>query len=173
MLQNMMRRISLSIAMLVLLLSGPSCAGEDPAAGLVAAALERMAASPGKNDRFVILEDGSGEKFVQFAMEEDRFHVEVPTQILDANERPRASALFASIGIAAPNLIETESPEGAFRMHAYQLVRADAASAAALALRIHHEVFRIEPAKLRIVESGFTSESEPAVTPLLTGHDQR
>lgn len=150
--------------LLVLSLCLASC-GADPGAAFgkgcdpdVEAALSRLIERPADEWAFVIVEHAASEKFVQFATESGALFTDLPLVALAPDERERARALFAELGVPAPITAGAPTPGSGepYEVSTFQKrFGTDTKAACRFADRVLREVYLLpEEAPVSIIEDG-------------------
>jgi len=136
-----MRVLTAFLFMLVLMAgsTGASAQGTD-----IKGALERLVAHPERQSRFVVIDHLATGKFVQFDFTNNQILIDLPVTALTADELERARSLFASSGVASPNVITDQHAETGeeWAITTYQLgFGSDSAGATDFANRVMREVY--------------------------------
>lgn len=128
----------------------------DPKVTNTQHALDRLIAHPDREDRFVIVDHLSSEKFVQFDFEDDEVVVDLPILALIGAEQERAAALVASVGVERPSVVtEASETEEAPTFATYRLgFGKNSARATAFAARVFKEVYLLPPDARFVVTEG-------------------
>lgn len=128
----------------------------------VEAALGRLIERPAEELAFVIVEHPPSEKYVQFATEDGDLFGDLPMVALAPDERERARALFAELGVAGPVTAEAPTPGPTpgtaepYEVSTFQKrFGTDTKAACRFADRVLREVYLLpEDAPVTIIEDG-------------------
>lgn len=121
----------------------------------VAGSLDELMTAVGDQWGFVLAEQPSSGKFVQFGLDSGNIVIDVPTQALDQSESKRAATLFADLGLDAPYTFDTARDErgNTYTQSAWQIsFGRESGPAARVGCRVLREVYQLpEDATLDIL----------------------
>ena len=137
----MTRAYAILIALLVPFWSAPAAAAVHSQADLESA-LTRLLAKPAGPYTYVIMDNPTSKKYVQFVVEDGHILIDLPLVQMSEAEQQKASAFFLKYGIKAPEEIDAPLTNGKTQhLQTYQPLLRSPQAAAKMAFRIFAEVF--------------------------------
>lgn len=123
----------------------------------ISEALERLLEKQDRGWAFVVAEDPTSRKYVQYGGDGGGIFIDLPKSALVHGETERAAAIFAEAGVEDPVEVEATDPATgeAYRMDTYQLVfGTDVPRAARFGCRVMREVYRVEGVDSLLITEG-------------------